>query len=84
MSRPTRMGVSILISLILIMGVFISVHGLATLHAGRMDGRLDLTVGLTLDQSHVRTPLAVNYHSAPEKQIRYHDCDFDAGYDTND
>jgi hypothetical protein len=32
----------------------------------------------------VRTPLAINYHAAPEKQIRYHDCDFDAGYDTND
>ena len=84
MFRPTRIVVSVLISLILVVAVLISVHGVVALHAGRMDGRLDLTVGLTLDQSHVRTPLTINYHAAPEKQIKYHDCDFDAGYDNGD
>lgn len=83
MSRPTRIAVSLMISLILVAAVLISVQGAAALHAGRVYERLDLTVGLTSDQSHVRTPQLVNYQAAPEQQDQHH-CDHNAAYNNAD
>ena len=85
MSKMNRIVLAVLISLVIVAGAYFSVRG-AALHAGTVSGRVYLTAGLMLAQNHTRyqSPISSNSYDAPEKQTKFHNCDFDSGYNTGD
>jgi len=84
--RMKRVSFSVVISLIVLAGVYTSVLG-ASPHAGTMQGSVRLTAGLTADLQHARyqAPVLQSYYSdLNTPSSNQHDCNSDFRVDPND
>ena len=84
--RMNRVAVSVLISLLIVAGIYTTVFG-ASLHTGISRGSVRVNAGLMLDVSHVRTETkSLNtYYSNVDHTANFHDCSSgDSGLDPND
>ena len=88
MSKPmTRVLFAVLISLIIVAGVYTGVRG-ASLHAGMAVGKTHVTAGLLPDLSHTRqAALITHYYSTgldASSNNQFHDCHSDSTTDPGD